>query len=539
MSERVASGSAERFLRDGIDHDRAGRMAEARSCYEAAIKAAEQSNEQPTLAEALRRLGIVHHLCNEPEKARQLCNRSRELADQIGDRVLSGEALNVLASFDLERGDLETADEMFRQALLLGKESAVLRGRVEQNLGVLENVRGNLTRAMDHYHRSLTAFTRSGHERGQAIAYHNLGMISADKAEWDDADQFFRQATARAEELGDQHLRALCLLNHCEVFIARQNYASAKQHAEAALQVLTQIGDQAGQSAAYRFLGMIYRETDQKTLAEVRLKQSLELSRVACSPLDQAEALRELAFLFLDQGRSTDTLKTLNESRRLFRRLDAKLDRVDVVKKIAELEHTFMEVVRDWGVSIESADSYTHGHCERVASYAAELANRLGLSPTEQTTVRVGAYLHDLGKVNVPHEILNKPGPLTEAEFEIIKKHPMWGLEMLALVDFPWDIKPIIRWHHEKVDGSGYPDGLSGDAIPLDAQIICIADTFDAMTTKRSYRDALSRDEALAELETCRHWWFPEVYEAFLASIEANRTKEPCKYLRMKLALND
>jgi putative nucleotidyltransferase with HDIG domain len=392
---------------------------------------------------------------------------------------------------------------------------------------------------MDHYHRSLTAFTKSGHERGQAIAYHNLGMISADKAEWDDADDFFRQATDRAEEQGDQHLRALCLLNHCEVFIARQNYTSAKEHAENALQVLTQIGDQAGQSAAYRFLGTIYRETGKRTLAEARLRQSLDLSRAACSPLDQAEALWELALLFQDQGRSAETLKTLNESRCLFQRLDAKLDRLAVAKKIAELERTFMEVVRDWSVSIESADRYTHGHCERVASYAAELADRLGLSPTEQTTVRVGAYLHDLGKLNVPHEILNKPGPLTEAEFEIMKKHPVWGLEMLALVDFPWDIQPIIRWHHEKVDGSGYPDGLSGDAIPLEAQIISIADTFDAMTTKRSYRNALSHDQALVELEACRHCWSPKVYEAFLASIEADRVTEPSKYLRMKLALDD
>ena len=117
-------------------------------------------------------------------------------------------------------------------------------------------------------------------------------------------------------------------------------------------------------------------------------------------------------------------------------------------------------MVREWGQSIESSDSYTFGHCERVAGYGVAVARAMGLDATGQTTVRMGAYLHDLGKVRVPHEILNKPGPLTAEEFEVIKQHPVWGLELLATVHFPWDIKPIIHWHHERSDGTGYPDRL-------------------------------------------------------------------------------
>jgi putative nucleotidyltransferase with HDIG domain len=175
--------------------------------------------------------------------------------------------------------------------------------------------------------------------------------------------------------------------------------------------------------------------------------------------------------------------------------------------------------VREWGQSIESADSYTYGHCERVAQRAVAVARRLKLDDTAQTTIRLGAYLHDLGKVRVPHEVLNKPGPLTREEFEIVQMHPIWGLELLASVEFPWDLKPIIRWHHERYDGTGYPDRLRGDEIPVAAQIVGIVDVYDALTTARSYRPAMSHEAAMTEIERCRGWWSEAVYDAFTATV--------------------
>jgi HD-GYP domain-containing protein (c-di-GMP phosphodiesterase class II) len=136
-----------------------------------------------------------------------------------------------------------------------------------------------------------------------------------------------------------------------------------------------------------------------------------------------------------------------------------------------------------------------------------------------QTTVRIGAYLHDLGKVRVPHEILNKPGPLTRAEFEVVQMHPIWGIELLAAVEFPWDLKPIIRYHHERYDGTGYPDRLRGDAIPLSAQVVGIVDVFDALTTTRPYRQAFSRRAAVATIEGSRGLWSDVVFRAFFASL--------------------
>src|SRR5204863_512794 len=146
-------------------------------------------------------------------------------------------------------------------------------------------------------------------------------------------------------------------------------------------------------------------------------------------------------------GRNQEALRLLNAAYRRFRRLDARVDLVHVGGKMAELEATFLAVVREWGQSLESSDRSTFGHCERVAKNAVAMARILGLEDEQETTLLIGAYLHDLGKVRVPHEILTKPGPLTQTELEVVQMHPLWGIELLASVEFPWDIKPIIRWH--------------------------------------------------------------------------------------------
>ena len=499
-------------------------MTEALKSYESAIDAAERAGQPALLAEALRRLAVVCHHRDERARARVLCERSYRTASDLGDRVLAAEALNTLAGFDVESGSIEEAREKFYRALELGGSSAQLRGRTEQNLGVLANIQGSLVQALSHYQRSLQAFESTGDDRGCAIAYHNLGMVSADRELWDDADRYFRQSFEIAERMGDIHLQGLGLLNHSEVHLARQRYDQARQNAETALGIFDQLGAKLDKADAYKVIGRVYRETGRHALAESRLRSAVELAVSTGSILSEAEADRELALLYQAMGRNQEALRLLNAAHRLFGRLDARVDLVDVSTKVQRLEDTYLAVVRDWGQSIESSDSYTFGHCERVADYGVGVAQEMGLDEDQQTTIRLGAYLHDLGKVRVPHEILNKPGKLTPDEFKVIQMHPVWGLELLATVEFPWDIKPIIRWHHERYDGTGYPDRLRGDEIPVNAQIICIVDVFDALTTTRSYRPALSITEALARMEESRSWWRPDVYQAFLRSV--NRLAE-------------
>jgi putative nucleotidyltransferase with HDIG domain len=510
---------ASELLQQARNYEKAGAMAEAVQCYGNAIEAAAREGERGTLAEALRRLGVVHHRRDKPALARELCQRSFETATALGHAVLAAEALNTMAGFDFEGGLIAAAREKFYQALELGSASAELRGRTEQNLGILANIQGALAQALAHYQRSLAAFESSGDQRGCAIAYHNLGMVSADRELWDDADRYFRLSLQLAESIGDVHLHGLGLLNHAEVHLARQRYEQAQLNAETALGIFDRLGSRLDKADAYKVIGRVYRETGRNALAESRLRSAVDLAVSTGSILSEAEASRELALLYQNMDRNQEALRLLNAAHRLFSRLDARVDLVDIATKVNRLEDTYFAVVRRWGQSIESSDSYTFGHCERVADYALAVARKLGVDEEQQTAIRIGAYLHDLGKVRVPHEILNKAGKLTPEEFKVIQMHPVWGLELLATVEFPWDIKPIIRWHHEKYDGSGYPDRLRGDEIPLNAQIICTVDVYDALTTTRSYREAMQPGEALKKMQECRSWWRADVFQAFVGTM--------------------
>ena len=517
---RAAARRAADLLHDARAHERAACIPEAIRCYDAAIATADRTGERTILAEALRRLAVMRHLRNESTEARQLCRRSYSVACDAGNDLLAAEALNTLGGLDVQTGAIEDARSNFLQALARGGESRELRARVEQNLGIVANIQGNLDEAVAHYEGSLEAYRASNDEHGCAIAYANLGIAHTDLRQYERAEGYFQQSYEIAERAGDAHLQGQCLVNHAEVHVVRGRYEDARLNAEAALAIFDQLDARSDKSEAYRILGMVYRETGRAALAESRLRSAIELAVSAGSVLHEAEASCELALLYQAMGRNQEALTLLNAAHRLFRRLDARVDLVYVGGKVSELETTYFAVVLEWGQSIESTDSYTFGHCERVAQHAMAVARVVGLDDTSQTTIRLGAYLHDLGKVRVPHEILNKPGPLTQDEFAVVQMHPIWGLELLAAVEFPWDLKPIIRWHHERYDGTGYPDRLRGDEIPIAAQIVGIVDVFDALSTARPYRPALSRQAALAEIEKCRGWWSDAVYAAFVTSLD-------------------
>jgi putative two-component system response regulator len=167
--------------------------------------------------------------------------------------------------------------------------------------------------------------------------------------------------------------------------------------------------------------------------------------------------------------------------------------------------------------SIEAKDPYTEGHCERLSEYSVALGERIGLSEELRVALRRGGMVHDVGKVAVPETILLKPGPLTELEWKVMKQHPVVGEKIcLPLRSFRL-VVPIIRHHHEKLDGSGYPDGLKGDEIPITARVLQTVDIYDALTTDRPYRKALSPEKAIAQMreEVKRGWWDASLVDEF------------------------
>jgi putative two-component system response regulator len=167
--------------------------------------------------------------------------------------------------------------------------------------------------------------------------------------------------------------------------------------------------------------------------------------------------------------------------------------------------------------SIEARDPYTHGHCERLAEMSARMGEQMGVPEEQIKALRRAGVVHDIGKVAVPDSILLKPGPLTGDETKVMQKHPVVGERICAPLKTFRLVLPIIRHHHEKHDGTGYPDGLSGDEIPLTARILQLSDVYDALTTDRPYKVAFTPEVALdlMEEEAERGWWDRGLFEAF------------------------
>ncbi len=170
---------------------------------------------------------------------------------------------------------------------------------------------------------------------------------------------------------------------------------------------------------------------------------------------------------------------------------------IDNVKVYDKMQEQYLQTMRAFASAVEAKDAYTRGHSEKVMEYSVLLARRMGLEPEDLEVVRFAGLLHDIGKIGVPEHILNKPGRLTPAEFEEIKKHPTAGINIIADVPSMQPLLPLILSHHETFNGKGYPEGLSGEEIPLGARILTITDSYDAMTSNRVYRKALDRDGAL------------------------------------------
>jgi putative nucleotidyltransferase with HDIG domain len=167
--------------------------------------------------------------------------------------------------------------------------------------------------------------------------------------------------------------------------------------------------------------------------------------------------------------------------------------------------------------TLEVRDPYTSGHQRRVADFAVQIAARLGVDRDTVEGLKVGASLHDIGKIAVPGEILSRSGSLSAAEFELIKSHPDVGYNLVSRIDFPWPVADIVRQHHERYDGSGYPHGLAGEEIRLEARIVTVADVVEAITHRRPYRAALGIEVAVAALRERRGQWYdPQVVDACL-----------------------
>jgi putative nucleotidyltransferase with HDIG domain len=479
--------------------ERGGQKEKARQLYEAALH--DGTAGSPGEAAQLLRLIARTYLQEANYPAAIDCvNAALAIAEQSRDERARGHAVNILAVLEWKQGNLDGALQLYLTARDSAHRSgdARLATMTATNLGVISNVRGDEDAARQYYESALAGARGAGLADLAIAALVNLGLLNTQSNRLEVANRNLLEACELCTVIGDRSMLITAELHLAKLRIKQGDHADARDTCNRARAIVAQIGDSREAGEAQYVYGLVERASGDATAAEAHFLRAEEIALERSDLILQGEVARELADLYRIQGRNRQTLQRLNQAHRLFDQLRARRELADVDRRTAVLESDFLDVVRKWGDSIESKDVYTQGHCVRVADLACELWTRVGTpEDTPLFWFRIGALLHDVGKLMVPAEVLNKPGKLTDEEWAMVRGHPSAGVELLADIEFPWDVRPIVESHHERWDGRGYPHGLAGEAIPLNARVLCLADVYDALTSQRSYKRAFSHEEAI------------------------------------------
>ena len=489
----------------------------ARETYERLLR---EGDAELNSALVLRRIARCHIEKANFEAAVDCLAVARAAADVVSDRAGIAHADNLMGIAAQQRGDLDAAERHYHRARAEAKLADERRAlaMIELNLGTVLNIRGDFEGARHHYEASLCGFESVAAHHAVRDVLNNLGMLHTDCGEWAAADHCFTRARRLAAEAGDPQAFLRTEANRVELYVSQRRFKKARALCRNLIASAPPECDAPWLGEAYKHFGVLCRELGDYAEAERRLHMALAIGEARHDALLIAETLRELGFVHSRQRRHQDMLSALNRAHALFEQLRASRDVFAIDDKLRSLEAEFLEVVRTWGASIESIDRYTQGHCERVADLACQLARDAGVDERVMLWFRMGALLHDVGKITVPVAVLNKPGTLTPEDATILRGHATAGEALVAQAEFPWDVRPMIRHHHERWDGGGYPDGLAGEKIPLAARILCIADVFDALTSTRSYRPAYNVDQALRIMSAERGGAFdPKLLDLFVS----------------------
>ena len=498
-TELPGAASATVLIDAGHEFERLARLGDARNAYEVALRSLEPGEGARRAPSILRWIARTFQRSAAYEEALDCVEASLASAEAFGDLQSQGHGINLLAIIRWQQGDLDEAKRLYLHA----RETAHRAGETKlaamtaQNLGVIASVRGESEQALRYFSSSLAEYRALGLDQDVCVALNNLGLLHSRSGAWDESEQAFREALAIANTRADLEVATQLEVNLVGILVARERWDEARRTCERAMLLAKTRGVDAAMAEAHKFAGIISRERQEMEAAEREFEAGFAIAVARQNLLLQAEIERERALMYRVSGRNRETLQSLNRSQRLFSQLQARSDIADVNRQSRALEGDFVEVARRWGETTESKDRYTQGHCERVADVACRLAVALDFDQSQMFWFRIGSLLHDVGKLIIPSEVLNKPGRLTKEEWDLMKRHPQAGVELLSEIEFPWDVLPIVRSHHECWDGSGYPDALAGNDIPLPARIVCFADVYDALTTERSYKRALSHEEAV------------------------------------------
>jgi putative nucleotidyltransferase with HDIG domain len=505
--------------------EREGRWSEAALSYETLVR--DPMASDLTRLSALRWLGRVYLEQGNRGAAIDVLEAAVAAATQAGSATAIAQALNVVAIVHQTGGDLDRAELMYREARGTAesiKDSEAM-AMIDQNLGTVASIRGDIYEALEAFQRSLAGYRALAMRDHAAQVLNNIGLAFTDLGELEQAEAAYAEAAMAFGEEHDHPNEMNVALNQVQLCIATGRFEEAQERVDPLVARTGEIAP-SWRGEVFRHVGVIARERGDYVKAAEYLGRAAESADEGEDLLLKADVSEQLAELYWTQKRHREMLSHLNQSHALYSRLKAQHRVAQVERRNAALEARFLEMAHNWGDSIESKDHYTQGHCERVAFFACVLAESTGMDSRSLFWFRLGALLHDIGKIIVPTDVLNKAGNLTEEEWAIMKRHPEAGLDLVSDIDFPGDVHSIIRNHHERWDGKGYPDGLAGEEIPFAARILCVADVYDALTTARSYRDSLSHAGAVDVMRGSPGQFDPQLLEAFLGWAESSEVPE-------------
>lgn len=444
-----------------------GRCLEKQYVMDQAVQAYERAVElDPGYQEAHMQLGMIYKNVGEHQKALEHLRRAVELDP------LESEAYYSMGIVLAGLGRYEEAIPEYRRALELSPRHAY----AYYSLGQAYVHCGRFGEAAESFKRALELNPRD------VPARTALGMVYFHRGELGRAvEEFQKVLEVNPRDVEAHYFLGASLFKMGKLEQAIEEYQqAARVNPDSALN--------------YFSLGASYSRSGNYQKALEQFQKAAEFRPDSDSDLGMFAVLNLLASIGIEHARE-----------------GARLQRY-----ASNLEELYLQFVQALANFLDARDRYTRYHSRRVAIIGSRLAEQLGLPPAEVTAVRIGGHLHDIGKIGVPDYILRKEGKLTSAEIAMIKLHPEIGEEALKQVPFPWDILPIIRHHHEKWDGSGYPDGLKEDEIPFHAQIIGVADFYDALTTHRPYREPFTPQQALDTMKRMAGTYFnPRLVMAF------------------------
>jgi putative nucleotidyltransferase with HDIG domain len=477
-----------------------GRLQEAIEEYQKILQFCKDSSHLNVKSETFVQVGQLLAKQGDYDKALGYLQRAIGAYRRLDNKTGICKALRNIGVIYVELGEFEEAEINYAEAISLAQEigEEMLYADLVNNLGTIMNMRGNWQEALKNYSLSLEIYIRRKEIRKSAYTKNNLGITLSEQGRLDEAHDCFKRAYAIAVSIKDGSLTLIVEINLADLCLKRGAVEEARLHCTNVQTYLTENNVVSGHTVEARKLaGLIAVASNDLATAARCFEEAIEISQQIGARFQEAEAVFERGRLFKIQARHLDALNDLETAYHIYTSLKAQGKRQETEKTIGSIEGLYLEIFESMAREVDLKDQYTKGHSDRVASLGLLLAKELGLHSHMLKTVVAAGLLHDIGKIQIPDEILKKQGRLTDEEFRMIQKHPELGVELLAGKEFPWDIKPLILYHHEKSNGTGYPSRLSGEAIPIGARIVCIADVFDALTSDRVYRAAFPTEKAL------------------------------------------